>query len=509
MSRRRVLPNVCIALGFPTVEQLLAHAKREVESGETFLEFRLDYLSDPAKGVGAISRMLGEHPEVTLLATCRRHQNHGRFNGSIEEEIRILEASIDAGAHAIDIEIESAENCKPAVQHLRSKAWVVLSFHNFGGTPPVEPILRRMTKIPADAYKLVTTARKPSDNYRVLSLARTSAKTPLVMLAMGEPGLATRVLSTAFGAVYTYAAPNAAEGTAPGQISARLLRNLYRIDRFTKAAKIYGVIADPVRHSISPAVHNRAFQSKRIDAVYLPFLVHPPQLKDFFVLADRLPISGFSVTIPHKQKIIRYLDVVDPLARRIGAVNTVWRKGGKWRGANTDVEGVLAPLKKQMTLAKSSILVVGNGGAARSAAFALVDAGAQVSVTGRNTDRIRALAKVCNATPLQREQAEGMQFDALIHCTSVGMAPNSNECFFRDKVPATLVFDMVYNPLETLLIKRAAAEGRTVVPGLQMFLEQAAHQFQTWTGEAAPRAVMEKAALEALNHSPEPIMKSE
>lgn len=502
MSRKAALPNICIALGFPEVDSLLQHAKREVESGETFLEFRLDYLPQPIAGVEAIRRFLEKHSDVTILATCRRHQNHGRFNGSIEEQIRILDQAIEAGARAIDVEIESAELAHTAVEHLRGKAWLVLSFHNFSGTPALEPILKRMTKIPADAYKLVTTARKPSDNYRVLSLARSSPRTPLVMLAMGEPGLATRVLSPSQGAVYTYASPNSADGTAPGQISARVLRQLYRVDKFSKAARIYGVIADPVRHSISPAVHNRSFQSRRIDAVYLPFLVKPPQLKDFFTLAAKMPIAGFSVTLPHKQKIIRYLDIVDPLARRIGAVNTVWRKAGKWRGTNTDVEGVLVPLKKKLNLAKSSVLIVGNGGSARGAAFALSDAGAKVSIAGRNLDRVRALSKITNATPLTREQAENSMFDALVHCTPVGMFPHGEECFFKDKVPGEIVFDMVYNPLETVLIKRAVALGRTVVPGLQMFLEQAAHQFEIWTGDTAPRVVMEKAAIEALTTKP-------
>jgi 3-dehydroquinate dehydratase / shikimate dehydrogenase len=394
--------------------------------------------------------------------------------------------------------VESAETVHVAVEHLRSKAWLILSFHNFSGTPALEPVLKRMTKIAADAYKIVTTARKPSDNYRVLSLARSNPRTPLVMLAMGEPGLATRVLSLAQGAVYTYAAPNAAEGTAPGQISARLLRQIYRVDKISKAAKIYGVIADPVRHSISPAVHNRLFQSRRIDAVYLPFLVKPPQLKDFFALAAKLPIAGFSVTIPHKQKVIRYLDAVDPLARRIGAVNTVWRKAGKWRGTNTDVAGVLVPLKKKLNIAKASVLIVGNGGAARGAAFALSDAGARVSIVGRNLDRARALCKITNATPLTREQAEANGFDALIHCTPLGMYPHPDGCFFKDKIPGEIVFDMVYNPFETTLIKRAAALGKEVVPGLQMFLEQAAQQFEIWTGESAPRSIMEKSALEAL-----------
>src|SRR5438046_7237892 len=167
-----------------------------------------------------------------------------------------------------------------------------------------------------------------------------------------------------------------ADGTAAGQVSARYLRHLYRVEKLAKSAKIYGVIADPVRHSISPAVHNRAFQSKRVDAVYLPFLVSPTYLRDFFSLASKLPLAGFSVTIPHKQKIIRYLDVVDPLARRIGAVNTVWRKAGKWRGANTDAEAVLVPLSRHVRPSKASVLIVGTGGAARGAACALIDDGA-------------------------------------------------------------------------------------------------------------------------------------
>jgi 3-dehydroquinate dehydratase/shikimate dehydrogenase len=259
------------------------------------------------------------------------------------------------------------------------------------------------------------------------------------------------------------------------------------------------VIGDPIRHSVSPAVHNRAFQARRIDSVYLPFLVHTGQLKDLLTLAEKLPLSGFSVTIPHKQKIIRYLDVVDPLARRIGAVNTVWRKAGKWRGTNTDADGVTVPLSKMLRIPKSTILVAGNGGAARSAAFALAEAGAHLSIVGRNPDRVRALAKACGGEPLIREHLPNRQFDAVIHATPVGMYPRTEECFFEGEIPGEVVFDMVYNPLETMLVRRAREQGKTVVPGIQMFLEQAAHQFEIWTGESAPRPVMEKAAMEALH----------
>src|SRR6266853_33518 len=498
MPPRTPFPRICIALGFSDPEALLAHARSEYDEGERFFEFRLDYLPKPQQGIAAIRKFLSRHGDCTILATCRRHQNMGRFNGSIEEQIEVLEAAIAAGAKAVDVEIESAEVCGHRIEVLRSHAYVMLSYHNYGGTPATDPIMRRLQRVPADGYKIVTTAKKPSDNCKVLELARAYPKTHTVLLAMGETGFPTRVLSTGFGGLYTYAAPNAANGTAAGQVSARQLRNLYRVEKISRDAKIYGVIADPVRHSISPMVHNRAFQARRIDAVYLPILVHPVQLKDFFQLADKLPLSGFSVTIPHKQKIIRYLDHVDPLARRIGAVNTVWRKSGKWRGTNTDADGVTAPLAKRLRLAKASALVVGNGGAARGAAYALAEAGTKLAITGRNMDRVRVLARATGAELLTREQAEARMFDALIHATPLGMVPHIDQCFFTGRIPAGLVFDMVYNPLETLLVAKAKSQGAETICGLEMFIEQAVRQFEIFSGERAPRAVMERAAREAL-----------
>lgn len=498
MNTRAALPKVCIALGLPTVEKLLEQAEKEVAAGEHFLEFRLDYLARPEAGAKAIGVFLAKHPEVALLATCRRHQNHGKYNGVIEDQMKILDAAINAGAQAIDVEIETAEKTTSRLEHMRAKAHLIVSWHNYEGTPLLEPVLRRMMKVPADAYKLVTTAKKPSDAAKVLGLQKAHPKVPMILLAMGEVGFATRVLCNAQGSIYTYAAPNSVEGTAAGQISARMLRQTYRIDKITKAAKIYGVVADPVRHSLSPAVHNRAFQARRLDAVYLPFLVQPAHLKDFLTLCDSLPVQGFSVTIPHKLRIMRYLDVIDPLARRIGAVNTVWKKAGKWRGTNTDAAAVTKPLAKRVKLNRSTVLLVGNGGAARSAAFALGDAGAKVVITGRNPDRVRALAKMCGAEPMLKEHLNGKKYDALVHATPMGMWPHMNECFFDGVVPAEVIFDMVYNPLETQLMQRAKAQGAEVIPGLEMFLTQAAQQFEIWTGESAPLSVMEKAALEAL-----------
>jgi len=500
MAQTRFLPRICIALGLPDVPTLLDHARREADAGEAFLEFRLDFLDRPAKGAEAIRGFLTQYPDCMVLATCRRHQNHGKFNGSIEEQLAVLDQAVAGGAHAIDLEIETAEVAQERLNQFRGRSQVIVSYHNYEATPPMDTVVGRMMRVQADGYKIVTTARKPSDNVRVLAAAKALPKHRLAVLAMGELGFPTRVLSPVFGGIFTYAAPMFAEGTAAGQVSARFLRHLYRVEKLGKATKIYGVIADPVRHTISPAVHNRGFQARRVDAVYLPFLVTPAYLRDFFSMAAKLPLAGFSVTIPHKQKIIRYLDAVDALARRIGAVNTVWRKAGKWRGTNTDAAGVTVPLARLLRLQKSSVLIVGNGGAARGAAYALADAGAKVSLVGRNADRVRALAKVCGAEALIREQLDSHHFDVVVHATPLGMYPHGDECFFNGTIPGDVVLDMVYNPVETVLLKRAKEQGKEVVPGIDMFIEQAVRQFEIWTGDSAPRAVMLKAAVEALEH---------
>ena len=444
MRNKTPFPRIAVALGLADSAQLLAHARREAEAGENFLEFRLDYLEDPSGGIDSIRQFLSDQPQCLVLATCRRHQNRGLFNGSVEEQLGILGAAIRAGAQAVDVEIESAEKFPARVDALRSDARLVVSYHNFEGTPQVEPVLRRLLRVPADAYKIVTTARKHFDSLRVLNLAHSHPRLPLILLAMGEIGFPTRVLSLARGGLYTYAAPLAAEGTAAGQVQSWQLRHLYHVEKLSKSSKIYGVIADPVRHSISPAVHNRAFQARRYDAVYLPFRVAPLDLRDFLCFATGPPLAGFSVTIPHKQRVIRHLDAVELLARRIGAVNTVWRKAGKWRGTNTDVQGVLAPLARRLRLGKASVLIAGNGGAARGAACALADAGARVFLTGRNPDRVRALAKICGGIPTLRKQVESEHFDALVHATPLGMFPHVNECFFEDSIPAEVVCDTAW-----------------------------------------------------------------
>ena len=491
----RSLPRVCVALGLPTPSQLGRAAEREYKDGNTFLEFRLDYLPDPSAASDLIRSFRKRYPDSNILATCRHKQNHGRFSGTIERQIAHLENAVKAGAIGSDLEIDSAERAASAVAQLREAGPLLVSYHNFENTPALEGVFRRLQRVPADAYKIASTARKPSDNQRILQFLRQHGRSQLIAFAMSDIGTVSRILSPSLGGLFTYATPAGVDGTAPGQVAARDLRTLYRCEKLNRQSRIYGVIADPVAHSKSPLLHNRAFQARRLDAVYLPFLIPPAHLSDWMTLATTLPIAGFSVTIPHKQRILRHLDIVEPLAKRIGAVNTVWRRAGKWRGTNTDGQGVLEALRPHVRIAHASILIAGYGGAARAAAIALRNAGANITITGRNIKRAQALARAVDAETVTLKESQTREYDVLLHATPVGMSPKPNECLFPDAIPADVVFDMVYNPHETLLLKRAKQQGSTVIHGSEMLLEQAAWQFEIWTGESAPRSVM-RTALE-------------
>jgi 3-dehydroquinate dehydratase/shikimate dehydrogenase len=491
------------------VSQLERLALNACDNGEDFLEIRLDLLERAEDGIAVIRRVLRRYPETVILATCRRKQNGGAFRGSIPSQMAILEDAVNAGAAIVDIEIETAETAPDLLEPFHGRARLMVSYHNFEATPALSRVLRRLEKIPADLYKLATLAKKPTDALRVLELPAGHSKQQLVMMAMGEVGTPPRILGPARGSAFAFAAPNPkkeaprkrsanplkATPTAPGQISACDLRNRYQVPRRKASTKVYGVVADPVAHSMSPVLHNRAFQSRRVDAVYIPFLVQATKLSDFFKVVEALPVTGFSVTIPHKQRVLRHLDAVDSLARRIGAVNTVYRKRGKLCGTNTDALGVTVPLEKRIKLAKASVLIVGNGGAARGAIVALQDKGARITLTGRNPAHVRRLARNCGVEALDRGELGASHFDVMVHATSLGMYPHVDGCFFEDRIPADLVFDMVYNPLETRLIREAASQGKKTISGLEMFLEQAAAQFEIWTGQSAPRTTMRNAVL--------------
>jgi 3-dehydroquinate dehydratase/shikimate dehydrogenase len=372
----------------------------------------------------------------------------------------------------------------------------MISYHDFRRTPArIEIVARGLNRFGGDAIKIAAQANNLADAVKLLRTAR--RRRNVVAVPMGEIGLPARILALREGSALAYAA--VAEATAPGQLSIREMRDEYRADRIDRRTRVYGVIGDPIAHSLSPRMHNAAFVARRVNAVFLPFLVR--DLADFIGACGKLGVSGFAVTLPHKQRILRYLDGCDPLAAQIGAVNTVVvRGGGKLYGYNTDYVGVLRAIERRVRLAGSRILLLGAGGAARAAAFALVEAGAIVNISARRAAKAKSLARASSGEFILREKLRGEYFDAVINATPVGMGANDGSPLRADELNCGLVMDMIYRPMETPLLRMARRRGIETVGGVEMFLAQGAAQWEIWMGERAPAEIMRRKVLEALRH---------
>jgi 3-dehydroquinate dehydratase/shikimate dehydrogenase len=497
-SLPRRLPRVCLALSGDTAEDMLATAE-SMARDDPFIEFRLDYLKQPLAAFTKIHRFLETHQYVTAIGTCRRADNGGKFKGSLASQLDVLTKAQAAGCQLVDLELQSALKSKPeAIARLRSRAGLILSFHDFRATRNLDETLEKMLKIPADFYKVVTTATALSDNVAMMKfLQAQSAKHALIGLCMGEQGISSRVLGVRAGSVFTFGAINDDLKTAPGQVSAWDLRAIYRIDQVDAATRVYGVAGDPISHSLSPVIMNTALRRENVNGVYLP--LHAKTLKDLIYCAREIPLHGLSITMPYKQTILPYLDNTDAHTAKIGACNTVVRgQEGKLYGFNTDVAGVIRPLEQRLSIESAKVLVLGAGGAARAAVFGLKERGAEVWILNRTTVKSQKLARQAKARTIKRADLRKIAFDAIINATPVGMG-DARDCPLKDQeIQARVVFDMVYDPVETHLLQVARAKGIAVIPGVEMFVQQAARQFEIWTGKPAPAGDMLRAVMIAL-----------
>src|SRR5437667_1386201 len=482
----RRMPKVCVAVTATDAADLVEKAEALVRDN-TFLEFRLDYLLRPGLALPKIKRFLDYHPHIVAIATCRRVASGGKFKGSIASELDILSKAVAAGCQLVDIELQTAARLKPAqLQRLRTRAAVILSYHDFRATKKLEETLEKMSAYPADYYKIVTTATTLYDNVVMMKFLEKRSDMPsLVGLCMGEQGIISRVLGVRAGSVFTFAAISEGERTAPGQITASELRSTYRIEQVDAATRVYGVAGDPVAHSLSPAIMNAALRRENVNGVYLA--LHAKTLKDLLACVRDIPIHGLSITMPYKEAIIKFLDNTDSHTTKIGACNTVVRaQDGKLYGFNTDSAGVVRPLEQRIRLDKSKILVLGAGGAARAAVYGLKERGAEVYILNRSAGPAQKLARSARARLLKRAALKKQTFDVIINATPVGMGNTRESPLNEDEIQARYVFDMIYDPPETRLIRLAKGRGAQVIPGIEMFVHQAARQFEIWTGNPAP-----------------------
>jgi 3-dehydroquinate dehydratase/shikimate dehydrogenase len=493
------LPRVCVAVIGSDPNQMGEKAELLVRDNP-FLEFRLDYLSKPGLALPKIKRFLESHPGTFVIATCRRVASGGKFRGSIVSQLDILGKAAAAGCQLIDVELETASKCKPEqLQKLRTRAALILSFHDFRATKKLEETLEKMLAYPADFYKIVSTATTLSDNVTMIKfLAREGDRHSLVGMCMGEQGVISRVLGVRAGSVFTFASAVAGEETAPGQITAQDLRNVYRIENVDVATRVYGVVGAPIAHSLSPAIMNAAFRRENVNAVYLS--LHAKTLKDLLTCVREIPIHGISVTMPYKEAILPHLDNTDAHTTKIGACNTVVRaQDGKLYGFNTDAAGIVRPLERRLnTLEGARILVIGAGGAARAAVFGLKERGSEVYILNRSAAPAKKLAHQARARIVKRPELKKLAFDVIINATPVGMGNLRESPLQEQEINARYVFDMIYDPPETRFLKLAKERGAQIIPGIEMFVHQAARQFEIWTGKPAPWDEMLRVVLLAL-----------
>ncbi|HUY89658.1 MAG TPA: shikimate dehydrogenase [Pirellulales bacterium] len=482
---------ICVSIGRGRHRHVIAEHKHLVEQGAPLVELRLDYIN----GQVNLKRLLPDRPGPVIV-TLRRPQDGGKYSGSEDERRMILRSAIAEGVEYVDLEEDAA-----AAIPRYGKTKRIVSLHDFRKTPDnLEEVHARLAALDADVVKIATLANHPHDNLRMLQLVKNS-QVPTVGMCMGDIGVATRVLCGRYGAPFSYATFHHERALAPGQLSFEQMRDVYRYDQINAETEVYGVIGDPIGHSLSPLIHNVAFSERGLNKVYLPFRIPREDLNSFLDDCPALGIKGLSVTIPHKEAVLRRVTKVDGAIRGVGAANTLLFEGEQTAGYNTDYRAAMDSLAAALAEAGSSnpedlngkvALVLGAGGAAKAIAFGLQRRGAEVVVASRTRERADRLAGAINIKAVEWSTRHNFWVDILVNCTPVGMHPHVDETPYDKHYlkPSMLVFDTVYNPESTLLIKDARARSCTVITGVDMFIRQAALQFKLFTDQEPPAELM-------------------
>jgi 3-dehydroquinate dehydratase/shikimate dehydrogenase len=492
--------HICVVVGRTRHKMIQIEIQEAAKRGAQMIEVRLDFLSKAPD----FKRLLANRP-CEMVATARRPADGGRWSGTEEERSMLLRQAIVAGFDWVDLETDVADEIGRFKNVKR-----IISYHHMREMPEdLESIHDKMCKQDADVVKIAVAAHQPADNLRVLKLLKKSPK-PTIAHCLGDLGFPSRILGGKFGAPFTYAAFNKERGIAPGIPSYDELKRIYHYHLLNADTKIYGVIGDPVAHSLSPLIHNTAFRNLGINAIYLPFRVPRGGLEEFLQTFDRLPVHGYSVTIPHKEAAAELVAQKDGAVDVIHAANTLIRGETGFKAYNTDFAAArqallaglpLGPNNEPGALAGKTALLLGAGGAARAMAHALQREGVLLSIANRSPDKGHMLAEEVGCRAVDWAARHNVVTELLINCTSVGMHPNLDDSpvhssFLR---PGLVVMDCVYTPENTLFVKEARYRGCHVLTGVDMFVRQAALQFQLFTGQDAPLDLMRSVVKRALS----------
>ena len=511
--------QLCVAVTGRTMSEILRN--RDAATGADIVEMRLDTVDRPDVAGALRGR------QCAVIVTCRAPWEKGFFRGSEEERRRILEEAIAGGAEYVDVEAK-AEFAAELIAARRGRG-VVVSSHVYGECPAdLIDRWQALTRSGAEIAKLAVEAQSLGDTAKIMALGQAGddGGPGRVLIAMGDQGLASRVLSARIGNRWTYAGDN----VAPGQVSARRMTDEFRFYDLRPGTAIYGVVGNPVMHSLSPVMHNAGFRHFGIDAVYLPLLAK--DAADFVAFARALGLAGASITAPFKVHLMEAVDELEPLAQRVGAINTLSMGDGRWLGANTDVYGFAAPLIARLhdlrakagrdfpaeagsdgELSENAVLseiswlpalagrpaaglrasILGAGGAARAVAVALADLGATVTVCARRPEAAREVAALASGDVGELPPPAG-SWDVLVSTTTWDGDAATYSPIAPAALDGRLVYDLLYVPAVTRLMADARAAGCTTIGGLEMLVAQAEKQFETWTGQTPPAGLFQRAA---------------
>ncbi len=494
---------ICVLID-STVPAMRESMRQAVRAGASAVECRLDYLA-PIPDEVAIQALLTDAPPVDIIVTCRPTRQGGRYEGEEQTRLELLAAASRLGATWIDVEDDVPPADRPAGE-------TILSYHNFDTCPADLPaIVDSMEASAAAMNKVACQVDHPADALAITDLIA-GCKKPTIALAMGEAGVLSRLLASKLGGAGTFAAAQTGATSAPGQPTLDDIHTLYRWDAVTAATAVYGVIGCPVGHSMSPAIHNAAFEAAGVDGIYVPLRIEPgganfDRFMDAVLARPAMGWRGLSVTIPHKENALAYLgaEACDPLGVTIGAINTITiDPDGRLWGDNTDYAAAIDAVCNAMGidrpgLAGKHVAVLGAGGASRAIVAALAHYGAETTIYNRTLSRAEALAEEFDARALPIDQADSLEASIVINCTPLGMHP-AVDASPMSRIPSgvEVVFDTIYNPLETQLLAMATQAGCLTVSGVDMFVNQAVAQFERWTGQGAPREVMRQVVLARL-----------
>ena len=483
---------ICVPIISKTVEEA-AGSINKAEKVADIIELRVDYLKNQDL------KVFLDAAQKPVIVTCRKKSEGGFYEGDEKGRVDILLKAITAGADYVDIELSTPEPLLEELKKKKGETRLILSYHNFQQVPEdLQKTFDRMLEKGFEIIKIAVMANSIEDNLKIFDIIKQAKdkNTNIIAFCMGEYGEVSRILSPIFGSYLTFGSLSKGKESAPGQIPADILKNIYRVNDLNRNLNIYGLIGNPVKESMGYLIHNRSFIKKNINNIYLPFLVDDLHS---FISAYRKYFKGMSVTMPFKEQVIPLLDEIDGTAKKIGAVNTLQIRDGKLFGCNTDCSGAVKALEEKTELKGEKVFMIGAGGVARAIGFGIIEKEVDVYIFDVDTQKAGSLAADLGCKTTSAESI-GSDFDILINCSPVGMHPNVEKTpFSKERLrKGMIVFDAVYNPLKTRLLREAEEMGCITIPGIELFVNQAVDQFELWTGEKAPKDLMMEIVLEKL-----------